>query len=200
MQVEIDIRPVLKTLRSEFADLTNSRFNLAVARAINHTMAKAKTGTSRDIRGQYKVKAKELKSALALFKASRVNLDGMLVATGRPLPIMAFGARQTRKGVTADVMGQRKLIRGAFISTMNSGHTGVFARGNYSGYTFQFRDKRVKRHSNDLPINEITTSSVPKMMQNNAVLDNLKRGLDEDFPSRLRHELSFLMSKSTPSL
>jgi len=200
MDIRIDIEPVIKKLRSEFSELSGSRFNLAVARAINHSVAKAKTGASRDIRGQYNVKAKDLKSALALFKASRAKLEGMLIATGRPLPIMAFRARQTKKGVTVDVMGQRKLIRGAFIATMASGHTGVFARGKYSGYTFDFRGKRVKKQGNDLVINELTTSSVPKMMQNNAVLDNLQRGLEQDFPSRLEHELKFLMSKTQPLL
>lgn len=195
MDVYIDIKQAVADLRSEFSHLTNGQQNLAIARAINHVAAKAKTQASRDIRQEYNVKAKDLKSAIYINKATRNYLEGTIIATGRPLPIMGFAARQTKKGVTVDVMGQRKLIRGSFMATMNSGHRGVFARGNYSGYNFQFRDKRIRKQGNDLAINELTTSSVPKMMQNNAVLSALEKGLTEDFPSRLRHELSFLTNK-----
>jgi hypothetical protein len=195
----IDIKPAIDAIRREFYDVSNpnsnSKINLAIARAINHTLAKAKTAASREIRQEYNVKAKELKAGLSINKASRTFTEGMLIATGRPLPLIAFGARQTKKGVTVDVMGQRKLIRKAFIATMDSGHTGVFGRGKYNGYQFDFRDKRVNKKGNDLAINELTTSSVPKMMQNNTVLKNLTVMFERDFSARLQHEASRLLSR-----
>lgn len=199
INVHVDVSKAIAELRKQFYDPvnpnSNAKFNLAIARAINHTLAKAKTAASRDIRSEYNVKAKELKSALAINKASRKWHEGMLIATGRPLPLIAFGARQTRKGVTVNVMGQRKLVRGAFIATMQSGHRGAFARGKYSGYQFEFRNKRIKKQGNDLAINELTTTSVPKMMQNNAVLTALQKGLEQDFPARLEHEMSRLLTR-----
>jgi hypothetical protein len=209
----IDINPAIDQIRREFYDVSNPRsnakINLAIARAINHTLAKAKTAASREIRQEYNVKAKELKAGLSINKTSRTFTEGMLIATGRPLPLIAFGARQnftyvrgahgSRKlkggGVSVDVMGQRKIIKGAFIATMDSGHTGVFARGKYSGNGFDFREKRLVKKGNDLAINELTTSSVPKMMQNNAVIKNLTLLLERDFPARLQHEASRLLSR-----
>lgn len=199
LNIHVDVSKAINDLKAQFYDPvnpnSNAKFNLAIARAINHTLAKAKTAASRDIRSEYNVKAKELKSALAINKAKRTWLEGMLIATGKPLPLIAFGARQTRRGVTVDVMGKRERLPSAFIGTMASGHRGVFARGKYQGYKFQWREKRIKKQGNDLAINELTTTSVPKMMQNNAVLTALQKGLEQDFPARLEHEVSRLLTR-----
>lgn len=197
---EIDIKSAVNDLRKEFSEFRPYKFNRAVARAINHTVAKSRTKTSRDIRSLYKVKSKELKQALSTPKATAISLSGALKAIGRPLPIFAFGARQTKKGVTANIMGARKLIRGAFIATMTNGHKGVFARGKYNGYSFAFRDKRVKKTGNDTPINELTTSSVPKMMENTTILNEVIKGMETQFTPRLAHELAFMRSQSQPNI
>ena len=46
---------------------------------------------------------------------------------GGRTPLIAFSARQTRQGVRVRIK-QSKLIKGAFIQTMPSGHKGVFWR------------------------------------------------------------------------
>jgi hypothetical protein len=193
--VVIDIKDAVRGIRSQFAHLkSQSEVNSTIARAINHTAAKAKTAASRQIRDRYKIRAKDLKPAIKVHKANRTNLEAAVMAVGRPLPIYAFGARQTKRGVSVNVMGKRQVIRSAFVATMKSGHTGVFARGGYKGYQFDFRRQRVQRTGPDLSINEITTSSVPKMMANEIVISHLERIMSEQFPARLQHEVSRMLA------
>ena len=61
---------------------------------------------------------------------ARSTLTAKVTATGRRLPLVDFGARQTRQGVTIMVKrsGGRKLIPHAFIARMQSGHEGLFLR------------------------------------------------------------------------
>jgi hypothetical protein len=49
--------------------------------------------------------------------------------SGKEIPLAKYPARQTKRGVSVLVnKGKRKLVRGAFLATMKSGHTGVFRR------------------------------------------------------------------------
>jgi hypothetical protein len=187
--IDINVSDAIYKLRREFRDLATSQFNLAVARAINHTIAKAKTAASKDIRGQYKVKAKDLSGKLAISKATRVTQTGMIRVSAKPLPIVAFGARQTRKGVSVNITGKRKVIKSAFIATMKSGHKGVFVRGAYKGSELTYRTKRIKKKGADLPIEEVHTASPYSMMIHESVQEATATNINTSFPARLLHEL-----------
>lgn len=189
MDMQIDIRPAIRAIRKEAHGLTASQVNTAIARALNHTAAKAKTRSARDIGNIYKIKKAEIKKNIVIGRAHRSRQSAAIIARGQPLPIMAFGARQVKSGVSANIMGTRKVIRGAFIATMKSGHKGVFARGQYAGYKFGFRTKRIRKTGNDLSINELTTTSLPKAFSNNTVLTNLKTMVESELPPRLMHEI-----------
>jgi hypothetical protein len=53
----------------------------------------------------------------------------MMKVSGKPVPLAEYPVRATRQGVMVEVnKGKRKLVRGAFIRTMKSGHKGVFRR------------------------------------------------------------------------
>jgi hypothetical protein len=204
--IEINVEQAVKDLRREFRDLTNQEFNTGVARAINHTLAKAKTASSREIRAVYSVPASYVNKALTIRKANRAQVYGFVIAQGRPIPIKVFKPRQTKEGVSVLIKkGNRQLIRGAFIATMGSGHMGVFARGTYQGGDFSFRRKRIRAAggyryvngkaqpvTNDLSINELTTVSIPTAFSNNVVLNNLAKTIEQSFPDRLMHELTRL--------
>jgi hypothetical protein len=187
--IEINVQDAIWKLKREFQHLKGSQFNLAVARAINHTIAKAKTGASRDIRGEYKVKAKDLSGKLAISKATRVSQTGMIRVSAKPLPIVSFGARQTRKGVSVKITGKRKVIKSAFIATMKSGHKGVFVRGAYKGTELSYRTKRINKKGPDLPIEEVHTASPYSMMIHERVQQQTADKINTSFPARLLHEL-----------
>lgn len=203
--IEINVEQAVKTMRREFRDLTNDEFSTGVSRAINHTLAKTKTASSKEIRALYAIPAKHVSQALTVRKANRVQMTGFVIAQGRPIPLKVFKPRRAKEGVSVLIKkGSRQIVRGAFIASMGSGHEGVFARGKYgSGGSFNYRRKRIRpaggyalkngRYqpiNNDLSISELNTVSVPKAFANNVVLNNLKRHIEEEFPKRMMHELS----------
>jgi hypothetical protein len=201
--VKVSVEQAVQAIRKEFRDLTNDEFQLGVARAINHTLAKVRTASSKEIRQVYNISAKDIRQAISITKASRSNMTGFVIAKGKPIPLKAFKPRQTKQGVSVVIKkGKRDLIRSAFLATMKSGHQGVFARGEYGSGSFAFRRKRLKKaggyslkggkyqpNNNDLNITEITTISVPLSFANGAVLNNLARKIEDEFPSRMVHEL-----------
>ena len=202
--VKVSVEEAVQAIRKEFKDLTNDEFKLGVARAINHTLAKVRTASSKEIRQVYNISAKDVRTALSITKASRSNQYGFVIAKGKPIPLKSFKPRQTSQGVSISIKkGNRNLIRSAFLATMKSGHQGVFARGQYGSGTFAFRRKRLKTaggyslkgnkyqpNNNDLNITEMTTVSVPKSFMNSAVLNNLATKIEQEFPSRMMHELT----------
>jgi hypothetical protein len=142
--------------------------------AINKTVRDARTRISRRIAEGAGIQKKYTDKAITQEKANRQTLSGAVVLSYKPIPIYAFKARQTRKGVTfrfgAD--GERKIFSHAFIATMASGHKGVFERqqgekramykGSYARGAIRNRYGRVYRQQ----IHEMTGPSAIAMFEN----------------------------------
>lgn len=150
----------------------------AIVRGLNKTAANVRTSASRAIRQRRSLSAKVVNDALAIRKASNAVLTSSLVATGRPIPLKDYKARQTQKGVTVSVSpGARKLIehRGnrAFIVDKIGGH--VFAREG----------------KGRLPIKKLFGPSLPSTF----VQDEVKRAWTatalEAMPKRLAEEMRY---------
>jgi len=188
VQVEIDrALEKLGRIKEEVGDK-------AVMRALNKVADQAKVQASREIRAAgYGLKAADIKKSIDIRKASRSDLRAIVRATGRPIPLIKYQApRQTKNGVIVSVKNGRKLIRGAFIATMASGHTGVYERvGNshkkvmHRG-TFQWRG---------LPIRELWGPSIPSAFASKTVQEALVAAVREKFPKQLAHEIEFLRLK-----
>jgi hypothetical protein len=101
-----------------------------MSRAINKTAASARTEIVRGIAAQVKLKQSDIRKATRVTKATRRVWQAFVDVLDRRIPLIKFGARQTKKGVSYVVEkgGPRKLIETAFIETMPSGHRGVFRR------------------------------------------------------------------------
>lgn len=87
----------------------------------------------RRVRARKRIRAEHLANrALPLSYPKSRKIDGMawtMRVSGEPVPLGKYPARQTRRGVSVQVnKGQRKLLKGAFIATMDSGFRGVFMR------------------------------------------------------------------------
>lgn len=197
------VQEAVDKIRKEFRDLTNDEFKLGVARAINHTLAKTKTASSREMRMVYAISAKDVNKALSIRRANSGQLYGFIIAQGRPIPLKNFKPRQTNAGVSVMIKkGMRTTVKGAFMPTMPSGHTGVFARGKYTKSDFSFRHQRTRAAGgyklvngrwrpiiNDLEISEVSTLTTPKMFSNTVVMNNIFKQIEQDFPTRMMHEL-----------
>lgn len=202
----ISVKHDLDRAIRDLDDLARQKVPRATARALNKVAAQAKTQAAREIKDRYQIGTRMISKYISIARrASPNSLTVEVRAEGRPLPILAFKARQTRKGVTVEVVrGHRKLISHAFIKTTKSGHRGVFARtsargaSGYLGGSFQFRHgkgSRLRKKGNDLPIGEILTLGIPQAFSNQIVIERLDKLVRDKFPEVFRHELDFILGR-----
>ena len=167
----------------------------ALVRALNKTADRVKVAGSREVRkAGYNLKASDIKRALKISRATQSSLKATVTAGGRPIPLIQYGARQTSKGVTVNVLSGRKLIPGAFIATMQSGHTGVYVREPGSKHKKVLKAGRASWHG--LPIRELFGPAIPDALANPAVRDALQALITEQFPIILEHEHSWLARRA----
>lgn len=98
----------------------------ALSSAINDTLAKAKTASAKGIAASVNIKQGEIKKRLTITKSNENTLSGILTVSGKRLPLIAFKARQTKKGVAYTISKKegRKVLAGAFITSVIAGKSG----------------------------------------------------------------------------
>lgn len=157
--------------RASVERMKSQEMNRAIAIALNRTADGVQAEAIRRIRETHKIQAQVVRRAFVIRRAYAGRLQSMVYASGRPLNLIGFGARQTKKGVTVDVKGTRKLIPGAFIATLpNNSYRGVFSRKGKARF----------------PIKALTTVSVPGLFKRDIASQALA-GVATD---RFRRELS----------
>jgi hypothetical protein len=106
-----------------------------INRALNRTGDMARTRLVRDLAKQTGLTQKTIRKAVKVKRASWQDLEYRLTSSGGNVSLKYFKARETRKGVTAFVRGERELFEGSFM------RGGSFARGrvalNMGGHVFQ---------------------------------------------------------------
>ena len=168
--------------------------NLATVRALNKTVDSVVVAAARAVRDAgYNLKIAAIKKTIKKRYANQGNLRASVVASGRPIPLLQYGARQTGKGVTVNVLKGRRLIAGAFIATMPSGHQGVYVRDPGGKHVKVNRSGKVSWHQ--LPIRELFGPSIPDGMANKAVQDSLQQLIADRFPKLLERESNYLRTR-----
>lgn len=122
--------------RSQIAALENGPLKGALKRALKKAGATAlrdmKSEASKRIRARKRIRISYITKAISLVKTGGSDVSGMSWAvkvSGDPVPLTAYPFRQTKKGVSVEVnRGKRTLVKGSFVSTMKSGHKGIFRR------------------------------------------------------------------------
>lgn len=204
--ISISVKHDIDRAVRDLDDLAKQKVPRAAARALNKVGAQAKTQAAREIKARYQIGVRMISKYITVARrASSNSLSVEVRAEGRPLPVLAFKARQTRKGVSVEIVrGHRKLISRAFITTLKSGHRGAFARTSVhgaSGYlagSFQFRHgkgSRLRKKGKDLPIGELLTIGIPQAFSNRVVIERLDQLVRDKFPEVFRHELDFILGR-----
>lgn len=127
----------------------------------------------------------DVRKALRLERAGAGRLVARVVATGRPIALIRFDARQSSAGVSVQVLNGRKVIPGAFIQRMPSGHEGVYVRDLRRGPAPRTRANRWEA----LPVRELFGPSVPNGLANAKVQAGLQRLLQQRFPQLLQAQV-----------
>ena len=192
--ITVNVKHNVSQLLMELEAASREMRDTAVVRALNKTADQVKVQASREVRDAgYALKMADIKGALRVRRANQGNLRASVIASGRPIPLIKYGARQTAKGVTVNVKSGRKLIPGAFIATMPSGHRGVFVREPGGKHKKVSKAGKVAWHQ--LPIRELYGPSIPDGLANKAVQQSLQRFIADRFPKLLTHEHTWLRRK-----
>lgn len=186
-------------------------------RALNKTLTGVKTDASAEIRAVITAKKAAVDETFKISKASTGNMKASISSTGKPLALIDYSARQTTKGVSVQVRKDRsrKIVPGAFIATMKSGHTGVFWRewhGNKgklnktetaisrSGYVWNSKTGRfipiaALPREYRLKIKERYGPRVPDIMSNEPVMKAILAKAGDRLHNNLTHETDYELSK-----
>lgn len=186
LNVQVEIDRALNRLASIPREVESK----AVPRALNKMADQVKVQAAREIRDAgYGLKVAAIKKAIGIKRANAGAVVAVVKATGQPVAIINYSARPVKNGVTVSVKNGRKLIRGAFIATMPSGHTGVYERVGD-------RHKKVTRNGKaqwrGLPIKEVYGPSIPSAFMNDKVQSALLDAVHEKFPKLLQHEIEYM--------
>lgn len=151
--------------------LKSQEMNRAIAIALNRTAVGVRSAAIDEIRKIYKVKHATLTKAFTVRRAYHGKLQSMVFASGRPLNVIGFGARQVRAGVSVDIKGARKVIPGAFIMSIRPPGADAPVRAVFERKFIGARGG--KRHGR-FPIRGVTTVKVPGMFSKDVVVDALR--------------------------
>jgi hypothetical protein len=122
--VSVDIRAAMAAL----TEVQRKVIPQAAASALNRVATSARRVAVDTIRKETNIKAAAVRKYVTTKKASKSILTAEIRASKYAPNLINFGARQTKKGVSANAWAKRKIYRGAFIG--NKGRT-VFIRDDY---------------------------------------------------------------------
>ena len=163
----------------------------AVVRALNKMADRIKVRAARLVRDAgYKLKIGDIKAAIKIQRASAGRLRADAVASGRPLPLVKYGARQTADGVSVDVLNGRKVVAHAFIASTANGSRQVFVRE--PGAVHRKVVRGGKPVWTALPIRKLYGPSIPDALLNKSVERAIVDMIAEQFPALLAHEHDYL--------
>lgn len=185
---EAQVEDYLKLL----SGITNG-YERAASRSINKAVTKTRTGISKAIRQVVTLKAKPVKDAIKVKKASISDLSGRVTVKGKGIPLIQYRAKflkASRRGVNYQVFksGGKKNLRHAFIAMMPSGHIGVFVREKQTaGPGFAGR----------LPIRELFGPSIPSVLaETPGVLEDVEEASADILIEEMERQVDLLLQTS----
>lgn len=193
--------------KGDILRLMTDKIEGATISAMNRAAQSAITAASALIRKKYNFKKSELDSQIRMIKATKSRNYVFIIVRNKEIGLIKFSARQigkpgrskkgkgprTKQGVKATVIkGERKLyrsvdkLRGSFIATMRSGHTGVFIRSATETTLNKAGKKTAKIH--ELYGLRLTSLFSP-VDGKSRVVDLIESKFYEVFVKRFQHEL-----------
>ncbi|HEV8642168.1 MAG TPA: phage tail protein [Methylomirabilota bacterium] len=197
----MDVRVTVDTRDLERAfDALGAEAPRAVARAMNRTIATVKTAAVRASAAVLTLPQKDVRPAFFESRATSTRLEADLRASGKRIPLIAFGARGPEpsrgrgRGVTYRLPGGRGrgTVPSGFIATMRSGHRGVFKR---TSNLYPPARRGPKPNRAWLPIRELFGPSIPRVLLEGREGDALRTLAAEALVTNLEHEVAFLVER-----
>ena len=127
--MEVKVKSNMKEAMRNLGTVHKKYVQKSLVTALNKVGAEVVTQAKRELKDATGLKAGTVGKKIAKDKARRGDEEYSIFIKSRYLNVIEFGARQTKRGVSAKVWGKRKIYRGAFIgSGRNSGKQLVFKK------------------------------------------------------------------------
>jgi hypothetical protein len=205
------------TVTLDRADLNKLEYTLsgikngardALRIALNKTLDGTATDAAKILSAKINLTQKVIKANFRKFKATNDNLGAKFESRGKKVPLVNYGARQTQKGVTVQVLkaNPRKLLPHAFIATMRSGHKGAFWREwhNYGLAPSAKPKKKIpwKRMPSEyrLSIHELFGPRIEDVLGKDAVFGELTDKAQARMDKELDAAINYVLLKSQGAL
>lgn len=165
--------------------LNDGQVRIVGNRVLNRTGDTARTGVRRTLTKQTGLKRAVIVKAVRVKRSDPATLAYTMTSKGGDIALKFFGARETRKGVSAAPFGKRKVFASTFIKG------GRFP--NRSGIVF--RGHVMKRQGPDrVPIHvEQSGVVIPHEMVTGDTAAEFQRVVRTVMPRRMAHELRRLL-------
>ncbi|WP_163538301.1 phage tail protein [Gracilibacillus sp. YIM 98692] len=157
----------------------------AIAKALNRAMTNVNSNIKKEIRKEYHIKSRDIASTLSKpARATKNNLYAEVNSKGRPIGIDKFKVspktvnpnRKSPIKIAVKKDGVKKAM-GAFIADIN----GIKAFKRTSG--------------SRLPIQRLFGPSVPQMLEDEGIQEEVNQLGQETFDKRLDHEIERILEK-----
>lgn len=147
--------------------LGEGKARAAYRRAINEAGRDTKTPTQRALAKQTGLKVSVTRRALRDTKASSADLEYKLTGQGGDIALKYFGARETRRGVSAAPFGNREVFAGTFIKAGRFPNRVAMKKG---GHAFE------RRGMSRFPIHKVESGVViPEEMVKGVTAETFER-------------------------
>lgn len=143
----------------------------AVALALNRTADVARTGMTRALVKQTGIKFGTIRKATSIWRASAGSLSAEIKMRGGYTSLTEFGARRTKKGVSAAPWGHRRVFPSTFIVKRYGGH--VYRRAGKERF----------------PIEKLYGPALHVEMVKGQSAEAFAKAVAKELPKRLDHEL-----------
>lgn len=142
LQIKVEVKPALSALADTYG-FTPQQVQAIGVSAGNRALASGKTSIVRDVAGTINLLQKDIRDLVKVSGFTRAKLEGRIDISRKPIPLINFVRGSVDRankragkngGVTVEIFkGKTETLRGAFIATMASGHTGIFERRHVAG-------------------------------------------------------------------
>lgn len=195
MQITGDINELIKLTKG--ISLAEPTLKKATVSAVNKTIVSTRAYGVREMAKEYKVTQKQVRDELKISRASLNRLEARIVGAGSPgIPLYNFsptpnrtpstkrlkaGGYSPKSGIKVMIhRGIRKVVKGAFIARMQSGHVGVFKRSK----------------DGQLPIDELFGPSPLRILDRPVYHDKIDKFAAETMDKNMAHEAEYYLKRA----
>ena len=179
--MEVKVNSNFKKALRDIGNVPRKYVQKAMVTALNKVGAEVVTQAKKELAGATGLKQKVVNKGISKDKARRGDHEYSIFIKSRYLNVIEFGAKKTKRGVSANVWGKRKIYRGAFIGS-----------GRNSGKRLVFK----KRSDNPKKIRALHGASLPREFHRQDMEKIFKKKIKTRFPILFKRAVEFQLLKA----